>query len=348
MHSYAKALQKLIILLSSLVFLVACGGTRAAADASWTIVELLTKGEDTKTELDIVEVRNCGIAEKKTYSCNAGTSNDFSAGFSGDVGLSLGVDITLASSVASELGFYREGGESLQLSTPPDNNIFRYVIIKEFSITSGNALAQSSDGKNREVEYSYSADCSLRIYSKEQFSCDEADEFTQDLVVVPTQGLAPKIVTATPPSIVVTSTSIPISNPTYTTTPVPYIDNSQPFCAIVKDGVETMVYISYCILSPNYERVVGLASSSQIVIYDVDGTNKYSIEFEKRNCDRCYGSIDFSNLNWVDDHQFRLGIKVPEYEEYTFLANEFEIGKRGEFIFVLGELNVLEEVIRDK
>jgi hypothetical protein len=84
------------------------------ADETWALVQLLTKGEQTVTNTQTAEVRNCGgLPEKKTVQCSAGTESNMSISLGGSVVTSIRG--TLDASVAAELGFNRTSGQTLEL-----------------------------------------------------------------------------------------------------------------------------------------------------------------------------------------------------------------------------------------
>jgi len=154
----------------------ACNGPQAAVHESWTLGQLLTRGERIESTREVIQVRNCGVAERKTVECSAGTSNDLSVSLA--LGTEVGeiVEITVEPSIGIELGFSRSGGESLELDTPPAGYVYRYTLTKEYRIVSGQALAHSSTGEEQQVVYTFQASCSLRIEPPQKLSCVEAGE----------------------------------------------------------------------------------------------------------------------------------------------------------------------------
>jgi hypothetical protein len=62
-----------IVLIVAAFSLSGCPG----ADETWALVQLLTQGEQTISNIQTPEVRNCGgLPEKKTVQCSAGTESN--------------------------------------------------------------------------------------------------------------------------------------------------------------------------------------------------------------------------------------------------------------------------------
>lgn len=154
-------------LILAVLLTAACSG--AVADETWTLVELLTQRERIYPRTELIEVRNCGVAERKTVDCSAGTSNDLSISLSGGVG-------AIDAGVRSSLGLGRDSGESLDLDSPPEGFVYRYTVNKEFRVMAGEVLARSSAGNELRPTYAFHASCSLRIESQETLTCAEAEK----------------------------------------------------------------------------------------------------------------------------------------------------------------------------
>jgi len=173
MHFSCIHILHLVALITIPLLTSMCSGPRAAAHEAWTITQLLTQGERVESVTEVVEVRNCGVAERKTVDCSAGTSNNFSTSLGLDLGLEAGIEVGIGPSIAADLGFNRSSGESLDLDTPPSGYINRYVVVKEYRIVSGKVLARSSTGGEQEAQYAFQASCSLGVESLETFECED-------------------------------------------------------------------------------------------------------------------------------------------------------------------------------
>jgi hypothetical protein len=199
------------------------------ADETWALVQLLTKGEQRTSALQITDVRNCnGLPEKKTVACSAGTDSSLSISVGGSV--LVGIVGTVDPSVATELGFSRTSGQDLELETPPPGFIAQYRIITDYRVVSGRGLARSSTGREQEIAYKFQADCALRIDSRELMSCEAEDERPPSTVAVlpatvqPSRTMPPVTLAAnlTPPAASTGSAPsvVPSSMPTPITTTV--------------------------------------------------------------------------------------------------------------------------------
>jgi hypothetical protein len=178
----------------------ACNGTRAVAGETWTVTKILTQGESIESVTEPVDVRNCcGVVEKKSVSCSAGTQNELSLSFGGSTGFQAGAEISIDASVETVLGFSRESGESLELESPLVNYAYRYSVTKTFTVIAGEALMRSSNGNEQPTAYKFLSRCSLKIEpNRETFACQETCPF----------GIAPESTSAQatqPPLIVLTA-----------------------------------------------------------------------------------------------------------------------------------------------
>lgn len=168
MNKFLLSLSLLLIISTS-----SCAGTQAAVSETWSLVELLSKGERTDVVPEIVEVRNCGSPERKTTNCSAGTSNDLSVSLGGGVQFGEGVMGTIDAEVTTSLGIGRDSGESIELELPPSGFIYRYNINKTYRVLAGKVLARSSSGKEQEGEYAFHASCSITIQGRpEEEACE--------------------------------------------------------------------------------------------------------------------------------------------------------------------------------
>jgi hypothetical protein len=163
----------IVIYLLIVILISSCAGTRATGNEVWTLVELVTQGEDVQSVTDTVEVRNCcNLVENKTVSCSAGTSNDLSVDIGGSFG---GQGISFDPSIGATLGFNRNSGESLELPTPPSGYIYQYKVTTTYSIIAGEAIVRSSNGQEKQTSYRFQAKCSLKIEpDRESIACNES------------------------------------------------------------------------------------------------------------------------------------------------------------------------------
>jgi len=153
-------------------FITACSsGGQAIVNETWTLVELITQGERTDMVTEVVEVRNCGIAERKTVDCSAGTLNNLSVSLGGSLGAGTGFEGTIDASVSSGLGLGRTSGQSLNLDLPAEGFIYLYTVNQKYSVLVGEVLARSTTGNESSATYAFHASCSLNIEAKEILAC---------------------------------------------------------------------------------------------------------------------------------------------------------------------------------
>lgn len=164
-----------IVLMIIICSISACAGLQATANETWTLVQILTSGEHIESNTEIVEVRNCcGIVERKTVSCSAGTSTELDVSMEAEIGIQAGGQIAVEPSVGLELGFNRDSGQSLALDPPPDGHTYLYHITKTYSVIAGEAMVRSSSGEEQTATYRFQATCSLTIEpSIDTFVCEE-------------------------------------------------------------------------------------------------------------------------------------------------------------------------------
>ena len=177
-----KLLKRMLPLLIFALLMSACendtgiSGPQAGMTESWRVVKLLTQGEQIESITDIRTVRRCGpIIENKSVSCIAGTNNELSFSNATEVGISLGVELGVEAEVGNALGLNRESGEELDLITPETDGIYQYIITTEYRVVAGEALAQSTQGRETNMTYSFQATCSLQIEAVEVMSCETAE-----------------------------------------------------------------------------------------------------------------------------------------------------------------------------
>ncbi len=214
-----------LVLMGTLFLLAGCSGPRAIAREGWTLMDVLTTSERTDLQTETVDVRNCGVpaaAERKSTSCSAGSSASFSVGAQADVGAGAGVvlaelNVGVGASAAFQLGFDRSSGQALDLDTPEQGVVNRYLISKEFRILTGRGRIEHTSGDVEEGAYSLQTGCFLRIEKVESLTCDAANPPTPTptpLRPTRTPTPVPAEATATP-----TSSSTPTANPL--DTPIP-------------------------------------------------------------------------------------------------------------------------------
>jgi len=231
-----------LILVVSLA--TACDGTKPAVGETWTLVELLTRGKRTDIVPEVVEVRNCGVAERKTVNCSAGTSNDLSVNLGGGVTFGGGVEGTISASVSSGLGLGRDSGESLALDLPPEGFIYRYTIEKTYRVLAGEVLARSSEGNEHRAPYAFHASCSIRIESREESPCTKAQAPTVTPAAKPILPADTPVSVPPPPTPVPPTDTPPLipaltSTPTYTPVP-PTSDLTGKIAYAMRDGIYVM------------------------------------------------------------------------------------------------------------
>jgi hypothetical protein len=198
------------------IFTTACGRAAGVASETWSLVELITKGERTNSATVTVEVRNCGVVERKTYDCSAGRSSDLS--------ISLGGNIqAVNASINSGLGIGRSSGQSLSFDSPPEGFIYRYTVLEDYQLATGDVKARSSSGVEQVANYSFRAGCSLKIESQETLTCSGTASPPQSAKQSPRASDTPLLTrrpTETPfarPS----DTPVPTRRPTETPIPSP-------------------------------------------------------------------------------------------------------------------------------
>ena len=166
-----------IIVLGILFFhLTACGGAGASVNETWSLVQILTTGDRVDTFTDTVKVQNCGIVQPKTVTCSAGTTNDLSVNLGGQAGVGAGATFFIEGSVSKGLGIGRESGENVELETPPDGYIYIFKVNKEYLVTAGELVAQSSSGEQKTANYNFNASCSIEVAAKRQVSCSDVNQ----------------------------------------------------------------------------------------------------------------------------------------------------------------------------
>lgn len=156
--------------------LTACGGTGSTVNETWTLIQIVTQGDHTDSFTDTVIVQNCGIVQPKTVTCSAGLTNDLSVSLGGEVGIGAGGNFSVSGEVSKGLGIGRESGENVELETPPNGSVYIYTINKEYRVTAGDLVAQSSSGEQRTVSYNFNVSCSIQVVAKRQVSCSENNQ----------------------------------------------------------------------------------------------------------------------------------------------------------------------------
>jgi len=151
--------------------LTTCSSGNPVINETWSLVDLISQGEQISAATEIVEVRNCGTTERKTTECSAGTNNDLTVSLEGGVQFGGGVVGSINASVANELGMGRNSGESLTLDTPAEGFIGIYTVDKVYRVVTGEMLVRSSTGRETKGNYTFHASCSLTIVNVETVSC---------------------------------------------------------------------------------------------------------------------------------------------------------------------------------
>lgn len=220
--------------------LLSCSGPQTVANETWTIVRLISKGEEIQSTPRTVEVRYCTSKEVKEINCSAGTAKNFSVNLGGVGELSGGLSavaeaegsIAIDSSIGTELGFDRNSGQTLILDTPEKGFIRQYKVVEKYSIVSGKAVAQSSTGREQEGDYIFQSSCDLTIVLEDDISCDGSNisqlpEPTD--TPLPTYTPIPTPTPHPPTSTRLPRTDTPAPQPTSTPIPPPTpIPNTAP------------------------------------------------------------------------------------------------------------------------
>jgi TolB protein len=189
--THTQLINKGFLYLVLIALLTTCTGPQTAVNETWTILELMTQVERTDKGSEIVDVRNCGIAEQKVTSCSAGTSNNFSVSLGGGIKFGEGLSGSIDTSVSTGLGIGRESGESLTLEAPPDGFIYRYTVNKEYHVITGQILARSSSGNEQRVDYAFRANCSITLVSQIQLGCTDIQTTPPTTLTPPTDTQSP-------------------------------------------------------------------------------------------------------------------------------------------------------------
>jgi hypothetical protein len=205
---------------------------------TWELTKLLTVGERVDTAPVAVEVRNCGIAEKKAHSCSAGTTSELS--------LSQGfIFKAIAPEVSVALGLGRESGQSLELPPPPAGFIYRYIVREQYRVKTGELLARSQNGEEKKVPYTFHATCSLQLDPHPQIlPCSVAATAispTHTPVPVPTISLP---ATAVPSTQVVPTVSSLVPKPSLTPLVSLKCQGDAPYLAAAHDSQAGRYYLS--------------------------------------------------------------------------------------------------------
>lgn len=167
---------KIISLGVLILQLTACTGAGAAGSETWTLMEIVTKGDRVDTFTDSVTVQNCGIVQPKTITCSAGTTKDLNVSIGGGAEFGEGAKISIDGSVSTGLGIGRESGENVELEIPPDGYVYIFTVNKEYRVTAGELLAQSSSGEQQAVNYNFNASCSIQVVNRKQVSCSDVNQ----------------------------------------------------------------------------------------------------------------------------------------------------------------------------
>jgi formylglycine-generating enzyme required for sulfatase activity len=166
----AWKLARPLVFIWVILLLSSCIGTQATGNQALTMVKVLTSGNDTETTPPIsVEVGNCnGFPDHKIEECTAGSENNITLTAGGSVGNTI---VSFDPSVSTQLGFTTGITQSIALDPPPSGFIYQYTITTTYQIIAGNALVQSSDGKQETAQYRYHASCSINKSVPEIKNC---------------------------------------------------------------------------------------------------------------------------------------------------------------------------------
>jgi hypothetical protein len=171
-----------LVLIGFLIFqLTACSGTRAAGNETWTLIKIVSQGDHIDTFTDTVIVKNCGIVQPKTISCSSGTTKDLSVSIGGGTEFGEGAKFSIDGSVSTSLGIGRESGESVELEIPPEGSVYVFTVNKEYRVTAGELIAQSSNGEQQTTSYNFNASCSIQVANKRQESCSNGDQSSETI-----------------------------------------------------------------------------------------------------------------------------------------------------------------------
>lgn len=238
------------VILPLLIHCFAGCGVRGCARESWTLMQILTTGERIETHVEKVAVRNCGISERKTVECSAGTASSFIVQLGGSGGVSAGGEVTLDPALATELGVEQESGESLDLPPAPDGYIAHYTVEKTYRLLSGEVLAHSSRGAEKKMQYAFKASCSQRILDVNLVPCEDTTAVPLSEAPptnTPTQPSPTDTLTATPRPMIKpshTPTFVPptlLPTPTHTYTPAPEPPSQLPDSPPEDEGAATPI-----------------------------------------------------------------------------------------------------------
>ena len=138
--------------------------TPPVVNEAWVLAEVVSGNNRTDKIEQVVEVSACNVVEQKSIECSAGTSSDLSI----ETGGNFGSVVNISASTGTSLGFTRDSVETLALESPPKGFVYRYIVIKEYNVLVGEALAISSSGQERKVAYAFQASCSLQVESQER------------------------------------------------------------------------------------------------------------------------------------------------------------------------------------
>ena len=169
-------ISKIVCVGILILHLTACTGTRAAGNETWTLIQIVTQGDRIDTFTDTVTVKNCGIVQPKTITCSAGTTKDLNVSIGGGAEFGEGAKFSIDGSVSTGLGIGRESGENVELEIPPDGFVYIFTVNKEYRVTAGELLAQSSSGEQKTANYNFNASCSIEVATKRQVSCSDVNQ----------------------------------------------------------------------------------------------------------------------------------------------------------------------------
>lgn len=291
------------VLITIGLLLTSCGA-KAVTNETWALVELMTKGERVDTVTEVIEVRNCGVAERKTVTCSAGTTNELNVSLGGGISLGEGFSGQIDGNIITGLGLGRDSGEGLDLDIPAEGSIYRYTLNKEFRIVSGEVLARSSNGDERKAGYTFQANCSLRIVKRETSACPGIETPQATNAAVPTTATLPT--SQTPPQPQPTVPSAVVSKP-----PTAYHEQGATYQQNGDYGSAISIFLTCIQLYPSYGDCYNGLGMAYREIGD------FSLALSNHN-----KAIELNHVRF--DYYFERGVTYQRMADYERSIADFE------------------------